>query len=396
VNSTFVGEGAAGRPSLLTGGEMTTWRLFYENRFPPNAVTGATLLDVQRAAAGTLSVQSGPVFTTFTGFRGFGIGDGRNMTYRPTAFLRQVIGLDVSMEVAFLRLVTTEPVTLCSTDATSIVVTATAPPAADGRTTCRLDVRVGTTTATVQGLTFRARFGIQPVERRQLQVRWTTNGQLHVFLDGQLVAYENNAAPGFSFNLVRWSVGDVVKPMLPVLHGAVSNVRVVELREDSAVDSFGEAIDPEVPEIGDRCVKVIQTTVQQHLREARALMARFTQSQTRHWRPSDGGSPFKPAAIVVHEAGGRAGVALGRYLREGTDDAREQVLVQLRKLLPALAADQPDAFKALVSKIRKAQDAAQYDCKASAQKIRDANPALFKKLDALHDAIDQIVANLGA
>jgi hypothetical protein len=386
-----------GVPSLLTGGAMTTWRLFYENRFPPNAVTGATLLNVQRAAAGTLSVQDGPVFTTFTGVRGFGIGDGRNMTYRPTAFLAQVIGLDISMEVAFLRLAMTEPVTLCSTDATSIVVTATAPPAADGRTTCRLDVRVGTTTATVLGLTFRARFGLVQVERRQLQVRWTTNGQLHVFLDGQLVAYENAASAGFSFNLVRWSIGDVVKPMTAVLHAAVSNVRVVELREDSAVDSFGEAIDPKtVPPIGDRCVKVTQTAVQQHLREARALMAKFTQSQTRHWRPSDGGSPFEPTAIVVHEAGTRAGVALRRYLREGTDETREAVLVQLRKLLPALAADQPAAFKALASKIRKAQDAAQYDCKTSAEKIRDANPDLFKKLDTLHTAIDKIVAELGA
>ena len=375
---------------------MTTWQLFYENRFPSNAVTGATILDVQRAAAGTLSVQSGPVFTSFTGFRGFGIGDGRNMTYRPTAALRQVIGLDVAMEIGFLRLVAAEPITVCSTDATSIVITATAPPAPDGRTACRLDVHVGNTTATVQGLTFRPRFGVQPLEKRQLQVRWTTNGQLHVFLDGQLVAYENAAAAGFSFNLVRWSVGDVVKPMTAVLHAAVSNVRLVELREESAVDSFGEALDPDVPEISDRCVKVTQTTLQQHLREARALMARFNQSQTRSWRPADGGTPFKPAAIAVHEAGSRAGVALGRYLREGTDEAREQVVAQLRTLLPALAADQPAAFKALASKIRKAQDAAQYDCKASAEKIRAANPGLFKKLDPLHDAIDEIVTNLGA
>ncbi len=82
----------------------TTWRLFYENHFPSNAVTGATILDVQRAAAGTLSIQTGPVFTSFTGVRGFGIGNGRNLTYRPAAALNQIIGLDVSIEVAFLGL----------------------------------------------------------------------------------------------------------------------------------------------------------------------------------------------------------------------------------------------------------------------------------------------------
>jgi hypothetical protein len=376
---------------------MTTWRLFYENRFPSNATTGATILDVQRAAAGTLSIQTGPVFTSSTGVRGFGIGNGRNLTYRPAAALRGIIGLDVSMEIAFLGLIEGQPITLFSTDATSAVVTPIGPPAPDGHTACRLTVRVANTTATVEGLQFRRRFGPQPPERRRLQVRWTTSGQLHVFLDGQLVAYENAAAPGFSFSLVRWSVGDIDLPLTAILHAAVSNVRVVELREESAVESFGEALDPgELPEISDRCVKVTQTTVQQHLREARALMAQFNLSQTAPWRPPDGGSPFKPAAVAVHEAGGSAGVALGRYLREGTDAARDQVVTHLRKVLTTIAADQPDAFKALLSKIRRAQYAAQPDCKISAEKVRAANPDLFKKLDALHDAIGEIVADLGA
>ncbi|MGH9309309.1 MAG: hypothetical protein ACRD1U_08040, partial [Vicinamibacterales bacterium] len=98
----------------------------------------------------------------------------------------------------------------------------------------------------------------------------------------------------------------------------------------------------------------------------------------------------------VHEAGGSAGVALGRYLREGTDAARDQVVTHLKKVLPTIAADQPDAFKALLSRIRQAQEAAQSDCQISAEKVRAANPDLFKKLDALHNAIGEIVANLGA
>ena len=73
-----------------------------------------------------------------------------------------------------------------------------------------------------------------------------------------------------------------------------------------------------------------------------------------------------------------------------------EVVAHLRDVLPAIAADQPDAFKALVSKIRQAQKAAKEHCKVSAEKVRAANPDLFKKLDALHDAIDEIVADLGA
>ncbi len=376
---------------------MTTWRLFYENRFPSNAVTGATILDTQRAAAGTLTIQTGPVFTTSTGVRGFGIGDGRNLTYRPDAALRGIIGLDVSMEIAFLRFVQNQPIVLFSSEGASADVTPTAPPAADGRTACRLTVRIGTTAATIEGRQLLRRSNTQPAPRHRLQVRWTTSGQLHLFLDGQLVAYENAAAPGFSFSLARWSVGNVNGTMTGLLDAAVTNVRFVELREESAVDSFGEALDPcELPAIADRCVKVTQTTVQQHLREARALMARFNLSQTAPWRSPDGGSPFTPAAVAVHEAGGSAGVALGRYLREGTDAARDQIVADLRKVLTAVAADQPDAFKALIAKIRQAQAAAASDCYVSAEKVRAADPDLFKKLDALHDAIGDIVANLGA
>jgi hypothetical protein len=376
---------------------MTTWRLFYENRFPSNATTGATILDVQRAAAGTLTIQTGPVFTSSTGSHGFGIGSGRNLTYRPTAALNGIIGLDVSMELGILRLVEGQPIVLWSTDGASADVTPMAPAAPDGRTPCRLTVRVGNAAANIDGVRLRRRSGNQAAPRHRLQVRWTTNGQLHLFVDGQLAAYENAAAPGFSFGLARWSVGNVDGTMTGLLDASVTGVRVVELREESAAESFGEALDPlALPEIGDRCLKVTHTTVHRHLREARALMARFNQSQTAPWRAADGGSPFTPAAVAVHQAGGRAGVALGRYLREGTDAAREQVVTDLGKVLTAIAADQPDAFKALVTTIRAAQKAAHSDCYASAEKIRAADPALFKKLDPLHDAIEAIVASLGA
>lgn len=376
---------------------MTTWRLLYENRFPSHAVTGATLLDVHRAATGTLSIQSGPVFTSFTGFPGFGIGDGRNLTYRPAAALGGVIGLDVAMEIAFLGLLEERPITLFSTDSVSATVTPTAPPAANGETPCRLTIRVADATITVEGLTFRHRFGPQPLERRRFQMRWTTNGQLQVFLDGQLIAYENAAKPGLSFGLARVSVGDVDRPMTAILNATVTNVRVIELREESALDSFGEQLDPGyVPEVSDRCGKVAQATLQQHLRAARALMARFNLSQTSAWRQPDGGTPFKPAALAVHDAGGKAGVAMGRYLRDGTAEARNDVLTHLKEVLTALAADQPDAFKALLVQIQQAQTSYYSECQVTADKIRAANPDLFKKLDPLHDGLNDLIQNLGA
>jgi hypothetical protein len=235
---------------------MTTWRLLYENRFPANAETGATILDFSRAAEGTQSVQSGPVFLLFSGFRGLGIGEGRHLTYRPAASLQGVIGLDVTIDLGVIVLIDGRPLTLFATGTAglSASLVPTGPPAAGGQTTCRLTVRLDDAEVTVEGLRFRSRIGPQALERRRLQIRWSTNGQLQVWLDELLAAYENAFKPGHRFALSQLSIGDVAQPLTGVVNAAVTHARVVELREDSGVESLGEQLNPEyAPEISERC-----------------------------------------------------------------------------------------------------------------------------------------------
>jgi hypothetical protein len=377
---------------------MTTWRLLYENRFPRNADTGATILDVRRAADGVQTVQSGPVFIIFSGFHGLGMGEGRNLTYRPVSALADVIGVDVTMEIGIIALFEARPLTLFSTGGggMSAVLTATGPPSPSGHTTCRLTLRVASAVATVDGVRFRHRFGTQQLEPRRLQVRWTTNGQLHVWLDGLLIAYENAFAPGHRFTLGQLAIGDVDLTMTGVVNAAISGVRIVELREESGVDSLAGQLDPEyVPPIPDRCVKVARATLEQILRDTRALMAAFTASRTSPWRKPVGGNPFTPAALGAHEAGAKAGVAFARYLRSGSPEARQAVLSHLKDLLETLAADQPALFQALMSKSRDARAALDTHCKEAAYAIRSSNPRLFAKLDPLSADLEDLIQSLG-
>jgi hypothetical protein len=378
---------------------MTSWKLLYDNGFPRNPESGGTVLTFHRAAAGTLSIQSGPVFTIFTGFHGFGIGNGRNMTYRPTAPPSNVIGVDASMEIALIRLLQSQPVTLFSTTdfGLSATLMTTAPPTPGVQNTYRLTIRVADAIATVNGLGFRQFFSPQlPLERRRLQVRWTNNGQLHVFLDGALVAYENAVKPGHQFNLTQMAIGNVDLPLTAVVNAAVSNFRLIELREDAAADSLGQQLEPEkVPDLSPECRKVAVGGLTTVLREARALMAAFNASKTSPWRTGQSGSPFTPSAVAVHTVGTQAAEAFNRYLRNATPESRKEVATNLTKLLEILAENQPALFKALVAKTKAARDALDGHCSGAANDFRASNSQLFEKLDALASELGEVIDRLG-
>ncbi len=379
---------------------MTSWKLLYENRFPRNPTSGGTVLTFHRAAAGTLSIQSGPVFTSFTGFHGFGIGNGRNMTYQPSAPLANVIGVDVSMEIVLIRLLQSQPVTLFSTTNLGLSATlmTTAPPSPAAQNSYQLTIRVADAIATVNGLTFQQVFSPQqPLQRRRLQVRWTNNGQLHVFLDGVLVAYENAVKPGHQFNLTKMAIGNVDLPMTAVLNAAVSNFRLIELREDAATDALGQQLELEkVPDLSPECGKVAVGELTTVLRQARALMAAFNASRTSPFRAGQSGSPFSPSAVAVHSLGTQAGEAFNRYVRDGTAESRNEVTTNLKKLLEILAENQPALFKALVARAKTARDALDGHCSGATNDLRASNPRLFATLDPLASDLGDVIDRLGA
>ena len=374
---------------------MTSWRLLYENRFPANATTGKTVFGAHRAAAGAQTEQSPPAFFDADSLAGFGIGDGRNLTYRPDAPLRQLIGVDIAMEIAIVSFRRDRPFTVFSTDGSDLSATLTGTVPAAGQTVWRLTLQVSDVVTTIDGLRFPS--GSQPLGRRRLQLRWTTNGQLHVLFEGQLVAYENAVKPGHRFDVGRLSIGDVDQPDNGEVNAKITKFRLVELREDSTIGAFGDQLNPEyVPTIPDRCERAARARLQQLLLETRKLMAGFTASQTSPWRESDSGTPFTPVALAAHKAGAEAGLAFARYLRDGATDTRAEVSSRMRELLAILAADQPTLFKKLIAQADAAREALYTDCRGVAEDVRHANPRLFKKLDPLAAELEALIRRLGA
>ncbi len=377
---------------------MTAWKLAYENRFPRHATSRGTIVSAFRAAEGRQDVASGPVFTSSSGFGGFGIGTGRNLFYRPADQLQGVIGLDVTIGFGVIALFNFGPIPLFTAGAGGLHarLQATGAPTASGFIRCRLTVRFGGESADVEHLVFHQARAPSQLEHRRLRVRWESKGQLQVWLDDDLVAFENALAAGGRTTLDRIVVGDADLPMSSVLNATVSFMRVVELREDAAAGEFGTMLDPLVlPPINERCEKSSGALLERLMRDMRALMAGFNASQTTPWRSDTGGSPFSDAALAVHKDATEAGRAFSVYIRSGSDGDRQALMDHIEAMLAQLAADQPDRFKALAQDAHDSRERLDEHCKKALDTMRLLNPGLFKRLDPLSADLGRIVADLG-
>lgn len=377
---------------------MTSWKLLYENRFPRRADGGSFSIDHYRAPDGAQSFASGPVFMMFTGFPGFGIASGRNITYTPVGRFRDLIGVDVTMDFVLVNLTEGASVPLFEVVgglSATLSASAMSPSSANGKVACRLSVAINGANAIIESLSFRLpEFGLDH-QRRRLRVRWSTTGQLHVWLDGALIAYENAFQPDFRFDLDRVTIGDAEAPMSGMINASITYFRVVQLREEDPVGSLAEQLDPEcIPEISERCKEMAEFELFDMLRQARRLMAGFNASQTSAWRKGDGGSPFTPDALALHKAGDGAGEAFARYMRDGEAQSRQRVLDKLSEVLKGLATVQPQAFKQLVVDNRMMREDFDRHCKDAVAVIRSTNPRLFEKLDPLSCDLETLIQNL--
>jgi len=376
---------------------MTAWKLLYENRFPTTAGSTRSIPDSYRAAEGEQSVESGVVILSFSGIPGFGIGDGRNLTYRPSDSLQNVIGMDVAIEFAPIRISQGQehPLFSCDPNGLSLTLSAEEPPATEFQK-LKLTIKLDGLAKTIDSVTFRIhrQFPNQELQLRRLRLRWTTNGQLHLWLDDNLIAYENAVQAGTRYKLDTLTIGDASRPNSGRIEATLTSFRFAELRENSSGEALGEQLDPALPDIDERCEKAAQHALNQLMRDARQLMAGFNQSQTSPWRIGDAGTPFKAASVSVHEAGKGAGNAFARYLREESPEARQEVASHLETLLQHLAADQPILFRNLIEKAAETRKSLNQHCKKAAKEARNINTDLLKKLDPLGKDIQEIIHSL--
>jgi hypothetical protein len=175
-----------------------------------------------------------------------------------------------------------------------------------------------------------------------VRVAWHTSGQLHLALEGRLIAYDPQVAAGQSFTVGLMTFGDPLLPPgpFPVPRYSVNYISVRVLRENDIISQvLGEIAGrfPPGPE-DQRCRTEILVYVKAIIARVRAFVRLFVPRTSTTWREVDtpGTSPFQRASIRAHEHGLRAFSAFMRFWREGDEAASTEYLTHIGAFLSVL------------------------------------------------------------
>ncbi|GIJ59299.1 right-handed parallel beta-helix repeat-containing protein [Virgisporangium aurantiacum] len=218
----------------------------------------------------------------------------------------------------------------------------------------------------------------------RLRLRWHTHGQLHLFCDGRLRAYEPGVAVGRSVELGGVDVGKYPQVLPSGPRFLVRRVYLKFLRRD---DSRRD-LDVQVPlYIGCApppagCVAQARRVHEQMRARTQAFMSRFIASTTTSWRGQSPG-PFSPASAAAHAAAVDAARAFDTFLGTREPAAADTFSRRIGDFFDSLAADDPAGYAALVAELNGLADGIDPACRQAFQPVRDANAEVLAPLAAL-------------
>ncbi|WP_171101934.1 hypothetical protein [Ruegeria sp. HKCCD7255] len=396
---------------------MTAWTLFYENRFPPKADGPDITPDDFRGVEGQQTVKDFEGFIAVLdrdevgeedearpprddageGRAGFGIGPGRNIVFEPTRKMQDVVGADITLRLAVSFMRVGQSCSVLSLGQNGIALGLTALEAADENNNqkFRLEIQtsVGTVTVAPLILTKVARNDLKSF--LTLRVRWEAKGQLRVWRDDDLIAYENAVGVGLKLRLDRIMLGEIGNPLEGTSNVMIAGLRVLELREDAAAGELGDILDPRgADEIADRCNELARLSLNRLTTQMRGLMAGFIQNQTTPWRQGMAQPAFSESALALHASAQNAGLALPRYLQSGDEAERTSLIEGLSEVLTSLAADQPQLFdELLATSVQPPADLLE-TCGPSIDRLRQENGDLMARLEPISTELEAVVQRI--
>lgn len=367
---------------------MTAWNLLYQNSFPAKAVGVGRILDDFRSTPGEQEIQSGPVVLMHSALPGFGISEGRFLAFSPARELRDIIGLEVLLDLSLMSPLGDTPLTIYNDSShLSIDVQRFGPPSASGKHTIRLSCRLNGTTTIIDGIALELPEFNQPAIPKRVQVRWMTSGQLHVFVNGQLLAYENNVAAGNTLRIDQIRFGDDSGEQSGFINLVLTNCRVLMLRREDALGALVNEVPLHpVPEEIRVCAQDLMPQVLGAVDAAFELMANFNQTETQAWRKG-APSPFSSSALELHNASEASGEAFTDYMRTGGADAMKKSAAEMLRVFELLRENHSAEFDALAAQLLGIRDNLPEDCVKLAEKLVADDPKLNEKLENLSDAL---------
>ena len=207
-----------------------------------------------------------------------------------------------------------------------------------------LEVRYGGHLATI------VNYPANDTDYFDLEVLWLPNGQLRIFINGQLELFRNNFGTNTKTTVSKVTIGldeEFVGPIKPLSY-FINYLNIKMLREFDAaseiLDYFPSSKCP--PKIPPRCLKKILNRQYKVTFILRKFMAQFSQKHTKNWDEINSNpEPISHVAKQAHLKAMQCGIAFKNALEEpGTETAKEfytlfeEFLLLLQNNLPKLYA----------------------------------------------------------
>jgi hypothetical protein len=230
-----------------------------------------------------------------------------------------------------------------------------------------------------------------------MQVNWHTSGQVRLFLNGELIAYEPQIMPDNQFTVARIIIGDRFAAASQQPRFFIQHVSIKILREDVSVTQILEQFPVEYPEEFDdeRCETIARDYVKNSMSVIRQFMRLFVSSTTSSWKKSEQ-TPipsFESAAIEAHERAVNAFTSFMRFILEGDLAARADYLLHLEKFLTLLRNELPGEYAQMLADLD-AIEKPSPECLELGRRHLEANGEALQPLLSLADETIEIAHNI--
>jgi hypothetical protein len=335
-----------------------------------------------RAIPGTLTIlPNGPVVepTPDPQNRGFRVSPGRELRYQFQGALANVIGVDLSVDLVLSAQAAFEYLTVMSLGggAVTLVMVNAEPTFSGNNVVFRVRVRF-----TVAGETMDFSLRVVPSQTVRLRVRWHTHGQVQVWQESLLRAYQPGFAAGHAVGIDRLAVGG---PGGLGGGGAagilVRRVYVKLLRRDDSREELSEQVPidtsmlPRTP-----CATAANALLADMHARIRKFMTEFIVKTTTSWREGQPQAPFSPEANAAHQAAVAAGEAFVAFLATHEETAARSFLEQISKLLDTAAAADPPRYAALLEELAHLAETLDPKCRDELRPLYEANAQTLEPL----------------
>lgn len=187
-----------------------------------------------------------------------------------------------------------------------------------------------------------------------LEILWQTNGQLRIFINGQLELFRNDFGANTQTTIAKVNIGINDDFTGSIAHAAffISYLNVKALKEFDAASEilhhFPVKCPPTIPR---KCLGNLLQRQQKIATVLRKFMAQFSQKHTRNWNEmNDNGEPFSGVAKTAHAKAVKCGIALKKAFEKPANSTAKEFYTAFEEFLLYLKQHSPESYTQMLKK----------------------------------------------